>query len=59
MSAEWIPVAMFATLVVALLIGFPVAFSLAAVAGAFAVVGLANGAFAPAFLHGVQNSWCI
>jgi tripartite ATP-independent transporter DctM subunit len=42
--------AMFACLVVALFAGFPVAFSLAAVAGVFGAVGLATGDFKVAFL---------
>lgn len=41
---------MFASLVIALLAGFPVAFSIAAVAAAFGAIGVAAGDFAPAFL---------
>lgn len=41
---------MFVCLVLALFAGFPVAFSLAAVAGAFGVVGIAIGAFNAPFL---------
>ncbi|MBE7940730.1 TRAP transporter large permease subunit [Ramlibacter aquaticus] len=54
---------MFASLVLVLLAGFPVAFSLAAVASAFAGIGVVSGAFEPAFLlamplrvQGVFNS---
>ncbi len=42
---------MLATLVVVLLAGFPVAFSLAAVAGAFGVVGVLTGRFGTSFLE--------
>ncbi|MBL6651930.1 MAG: TRAP transporter large permease subunit [Reyranella sp.] len=42
--------AMFVCLVLVLFTGFPVAFSLAAVAGAFAAVGIATGAFNASFL---------
>ena len=42
--------AMFASLVVVLLAGFPVAFSLAAVAGVFGIVGILTGHFSPPFL---------
>lgn len=41
---------MFATLVVALLAGFPVAFSIAAVGAAFGIVGILNGNFNVEFL---------
>jgi tripartite ATP-independent transporter DctM subunit len=41
---------MFACLVLALFIGFPVAFSLAAVAGAFGAIGIATGDFNVSFL---------
>ena len=42
--------AMFVTLIVALLAGFPVAFSIAAVGAAFGIVGILNGNFDPEFL---------
>lgn len=42
---------MLATLVVVLLAGFPVAFSLAAVAGIFGVAGLLTGRFSTSFLE--------
>lgn len=41
---------MFASLLLVLLLGYPVAFSLAAIAGAFGMIGLAVGAFDPHFL---------
>ncbi len=41
---------MFATLIVAILCGYPVAFTLAGVALVFAVIGLAFGVFSPAYL---------
>jgi tripartite ATP-independent transporter DctM subunit len=43
MSAELLPPLMFATLVLFLLLGYPVAFSLAANGLLFAVIGIANG----------------
>lgn len=42
--------AMFASLVSVLIAGFPVAFSLAAVAGMFGIAGILTGHFDPAFL---------
>lgn len=63
MSAELIAPLMFAALVVALMAGFPVAFSLAAVAGVFGALGVASGQFTTGFLlamplrvQGVFNS---
>lgn len=50
MNPELLAPLMFTTLVVVLLAGFPVAFSLAAVAAAFAVLGVALGQFNPPFL---------
>ena len=50
MSAEVLAPAMFAALAVALMLGFPVAFSVAAVAAVFGVLGIAGGHFQPAFL---------
>lgn len=46
-----LPPIMFAGLVAALFAGFPVAFSLAAVAGLFGAIGVATGHFSPAFLQ--------
>lgn len=63
MSADLLAPLMFTTLVVVLLAGFPVAFSLAAVAAAFGVLGVALGHFHAPFLlamplrvQGVFNS---
>lgn len=63
MSPELLAPLMFTTLVVVLLAGFPVAFSLAAVAAAFGVLGVALGHFTVPFLlnmplrlQGVFNS---
>ena len=42
--------AMFLCLVLALFFGFPVAFTLAAVGGAFGIIGITTGHFHPAFL---------
>lgn len=63
MSPELLPPLMFTALVVVLLAGFPVAFSLAAVAAAFGVLGVALGHFnvpfllnMPLRLQGVFNS---
>lgn len=42
--------AMFLCLVLALFLGFPVAFTLAAVGGVFGIIGVATGHFNPAFL---------
>ena len=50
MSTEVLAPAMFASLVIALIAGFPVAFSIAAVAAAFGVVGILSGHFMPEFL---------
>ncbi|PZR82965.1 MAG: C4-dicarboxylate ABC transporter [Stutzerimonas stutzeri] len=50
MIADLLAPAMLVSLVVVLLVGFPVAFSLAAVAGAFGGLAIASGAFPPVFL---------
>ena len=50
MSADVLAPCMFAALVVALIAGFPVAFSIAGVAAGFGVVGVVSGHFAPQFL---------
>ena len=42
--------AMFGSLIVALVAGFPVAFSIAAVAALFGIIGLLTGQFEPVFL---------
>ncbi|MGE5823973.1 MAG: TRAP transporter large permease [Bacteroidota bacterium] len=53
MSASPLPPLMVLALFAALLAGFPVAFSIAAVAFAFGAAGLALGAFPPAFLFAI------
>lgn len=53
MTYDLLAPAMFGTLVVVLLLGFPVAFSLAAVGGAFAVVGVVTGHFDAKFLTAI------
>lgn len=50
MGTDVLAPAMFAALVIALIAGFPVAFSVAAVAAAFGIVGIVGGQFTPAFL---------
>lgn len=50
MTVDWLAPAMFASLVLVLIIGFPVTFSLVAVAGTFGIAGIATGHFQPAFL---------
>lgn len=51
MTADLLAPTMFVVLVVVLLAGFPVAFSLAAVAGIFGVAGILTGHFSPQFLQ--------
>ena len=46
-----LPPAMFAGMVIFMLFGFPVAFSLGAVGMLFAAIGLIGGYFDPAFLN--------
>lgn len=53
LSAETLSVAMLATLVLALLVGFPVSFTLAAVGAAFGAAGIAGGYFDLAFLSAI------
>ncbi|WP_428100370.1 TRAP transporter large permease [Candidatus Rariloculus sp.] len=52
---EWIAVLMFATVIVVLLVGYPVAFSLGGTALAFALAGVAFGGFDSAFLGTMPN----
>jgi tripartite ATP-independent transporter DctM subunit len=52
---EWIALLMFAVVVVILLAGFPVAFSLGGTALAFALLGMASGGFDAAFLSTMPN----
>ena len=54
MTADILVPAMFASLVVALIAGFPVAFSIAAVAALFGVIGILSGHFEPPFLLAMQ-----
>ena len=63
MAAETLSMAMLGVLAIALLAGFPVAFTLAAVAAVFGIAGIAARHFEPAFLiamtfrmHGVFQS---
>lgn len=51
----WISFALFAAVALALIAGFPVAFTLAGVALLFAGVGVMTGAFDPAFLEAFPN----
>ena len=53
MTYDLLAPAMFASLVVVLLAGFPVAFSLAAVAGVFGVIGVITNHFNPMFLTAI------
>jgi len=52
---EWIAILMFAVVVIVLLAGYPVAFSLGGVALIFAVAGIAGGGFDVAFLRTMPN----
>ncbi len=52
---EWIAILMFLVVVVVLLAGYPVAFSLGGVALSFALVGIAAGGFDAAFLETMPN----
>lgn len=50
---EFLAPAMFVCLVATLFVGFPVAFSLAAIAGVFGIFGILTGRFEPSFLSGI------
>ena len=52
---EWVAILMFFVVVVVLLAGFPVAFSLAGVALMFSFAGIAGGSFDAAFLQTMPN----
>src|SRR5690606_28112134 len=52
---EWLAIAMFAAVVLVLMAGYPVAFSLGGVALIFAWLGIAIGGFDPAFLATTPN----
>ncbi len=51
----WLALALFAAVCAALMLGFPVAFTLAGVSLLFAAVGALAGVFDPAFLEAVPN----
>lgn len=53
--AEYIPILMFAAVCMVLLVGYPVAFSLAGTALAFAGVGVLTGLFDPSFLNALPS----
>lgn len=55
MGIELLAPAMFATMIVFLLIGYPVAFSLAAVGLAFSLIGIQAGAFGPQLLQALPE----
>ncbi|MDH4255808.1 MAG: TRAP transporter large permease subunit [Gammaproteobacteria bacterium] len=55
MSMEWVAAVMFAAVVVLLLAGFPVAFSLGGTALLFAFGGVLGGGFEEAFLSGLPS----
>jgi tripartite ATP-independent transporter DctM subunit len=52
---EWIPLLLFLTVILVLLAGFPVAFTLGGTALIFAVVGVLTGNFTEALLSGLPN----
>jgi len=53
--AEWIPFIMFVAVCLVLIVGYPVAFSLAGTALLFALIGMVTGHFDPAFLQALPN----
>jgi tripartite ATP-independent transporter DctM subunit len=52
---EWLSLLLFAVVIILLLLGFPVAFSLGGVALLFALLGAALGVFDPVFLETLPN----
>ncbi|CAM3479154.1 TRAP transporter large permease [Parendozoicomonas haliclonae] len=52
---DYTPLLMFAVVCLILLAGYPVAFSLAGTALAFAAIGIMNGVFEPAFLNALPS----
>ena len=52
---EWIPLLLFASVVIVLMAGFPVAFTLGGVALIFAAIGVLTGTFTEALLSGLPN----
>lgn len=55
MLIEFIPLLMFAAICAALMLGYPVAFTLAGVSMLFAGAGIVSGHFEPALLHALPN----
>jgi len=52
---EWIPLLLFASVIIVLMAGFPVAFTLGGVALIFAGIGVVTGTFTEALLSGLPN----
>jgi len=52
---EWMSLVLFLTVIAVLMAGFPVAFTLSGTALAFAFIGIAAGAFSPAFLTALPS----
>ena len=52
---EWIPLLLFVTVILVLLAGFPVAFTLGGTALIFAAIGVLTGSFTEALLSGLPN----
>jgi tripartite ATP-independent transporter DctM subunit len=52
---EWVPLLLFISVIVVLMAGFPVAFTLGGVALIFAAVGVMTGTFTEALLSGLPN----
>ncbi len=52
---EWIPLLLFVVVILTLLAGFPVAFTLGGTALIFAVIGVFTGNFTEALLSGLPN----
>jgi len=55
MMAGWMSLSLFAAIALALMAGFPVAFTLAGTALIFAGIGILTGTFDPAFLSAIPN----
>jgi tripartite ATP-independent transporter DctM subunit len=52
---EWVPLLLFVSVILVLLAGFPVAFTLAGTALIFAAIGVLTGSFTEALLSGLPN----
>jgi len=52
---EWMAILLFISIILILLLGYPVAFSLAGTSLIFAFIGIASGSFEQAFLTGLPN----